>query len=220
MGQCDRRPVSSRTPSALLRVRHATRTFGRRRAFTDVSFEVPAGGRLLLAGGNGAGKTTLLRCLAGTLAFTDGTAEVAGRMVGTLDARRLVGVCLAPERSLYEQLSARDNLLLAARIRLPARDTVRAVTGLEDELGLGHVATVPVSRCSAGMRARVTVARALVGDPALVLLDEPTRALDDDGRARLWAALERRPGLACVLASHHAADTRHCHEILTLPVQR
>ncbi|GLY22736.1 ABC transporter ATP-binding protein [Micromonospora sp. NBRC 101691] len=218
MGRCDR-PASPRT-SALLRVRHATRTFGRRPAFTDVSFEVPAGGRLLLAGGNGAGKTTLLRCLAGTLALSDGTAEIAGRAVGTLDARRMVGVCLAPERSLYEQLSARDNLLLVARLRLPARDASRAVDGLEDELGFGDVATVPVSVCSAGMRARVAVARAFLDDPALVLLDEPTRALDDDGRARVWAALERRPGLACVLASHHATDARNCHQVLTLPVQR
>ncbi|MFI9639964.1 ATP-binding cassette domain-containing protein [Micromonospora sp. NPDC051925] len=200
----------------MLRLLRATRRFGRRDVFTDLDFEVAVGERVLLAGPNGSGKTTLLRCLSGTLALSTGQATVAGHPVGSPDAKRATGVCLAPEQGLYETLTARQNIALVARLRLPCRAVRAAVTGIEEELGITRYASMPAARCSAGMRARISIARSLVADPALLLLDEPGRSLDEQGRRLLWQAIERRTELTCVIASHHVDDGSRCQQRLTL----
>ncbi|GGM07348.1 MULTISPECIES: ABC transporter ATP-binding protein [Micromonospora] len=189
----------------MLDLRQAARRFGRRWVFDGLDLSVPAGTQLFLSGPNGAGKTTLLRCLSGTLALSAGRATVAGHPVGSLAARRLTGVCLAPEQGLYGTLTARDNLALVARLRLPWRAARTAVARVEEELDITGYATVPAGRCSAGMRARVSIARALLGEPALLILDEPDRSLDEGSRERLWQALAHRTGTTCVIASHHRA---------------
>lgn len=204
----------------MIEVRQATRRFGKQPIFADLDLDVQPGARLLLAGGNGSGKTTLLRCLAGTLALTTGRISVAGEPAGSPASRRLVGLCLAPEQGLYGRLSARDNLRLVARLRLPRRTVEPATTAVIEELGIEAYADRPAEKYSAGMRARVSIARALLGDPAVLLLDEPARSLDESGRALLWAALDRRRDLACVIASHHREDRARCDSILALPVGR
>ncbi|MBQ1074974.1 ATP-binding cassette domain-containing protein [Micromonospora sp. C31] len=204
----------------MLHLRRASRSFGRREVFSGLDLDVPAGTRLLVTGGNGSGKTTLLRCLAGTLALTSGTALVDGHPAGSPAARRALGLCLNPEQGLYGRLSGRDNLLLAARLRLPRATARRAVVSIEDEFEIGPFARVPVQRCSAGMRARVTVARSLLAEPTALVLDEPGRSLDERARSLLWAALDRRPHLACVVVSHQSEDRNRCGRTLTLPVRR
>jgi ABC-type multidrug transport system ATPase subunit len=201
-----------------LRIRQATRRFGRHEVFSGLDLDLPAGSRLLLIGANGSGKTTLLRCLAGTLALTAGQASVDGHPVGSLAARRATGVCLAPEQGLYGRLSGHDNLMLAARLRMPRRAAAEAVARVEDEFELTRFVGLPVQACSAGMRARLSLARAFVGEPSTLLLDEPDRSLDDGSRALLWAALDRRPRTTCVVASHRPADRGRCDRTLTLPV--
>ncbi|RKN49067.1 ABC transporter ATP-binding protein [Micromonospora endolithica] len=134
----------------------AGRTFGRRPVFSGLDLEVSPGTRLLLTGGNGAGKTTLLRCLAGTLTLSAGRATIAGWAVGSPEARRLVGVALAPEQTLCGRLSAHDNLMLVARMRLPAREAAPAVARLEEEFAIAEYARLPAQRCSAGTRARIS----------------------------------------------------------------
>ncbi|AVT39508.1 ATP-binding cassette domain-containing protein [Plantactinospora sp. BB1] len=200
----------------MLRLRGAGRRFGRRTVFADLDLDLPAGVRLLVVGGNGSGKTTLLRCLAGTLTLSAGRATVAGHPVGSPAARHLVGVGLATDLGLYEQLTARDNLMLVARLRLPVPDRSAEVRRLEGELGVDTFSGTPIRHCSTGMRARVTIARALLGDPKLLLLDEPGRSLDDPARELLWAALDRRPRLGCVIASPHDTDRERCDRLLTL----
>lgn len=138
----------------MLSLVRATRRFGRRTVFAGLDLDVAAGERVLLAGPNGAGKTTLLRCLSGTLALSAGRAAVAGHPVGSPGARRATGVCLAPEQGLYDRLTARQNITLVARLRLPRRAVRAAVTGIEEEFGVTRYAEVPAGRCSAGMRAR------------------------------------------------------------------
>ncbi|WP_089155889.1 ABC transporter ATP-binding protein [Micromonospora sp. NBS 11-29] len=204
----------------MLRLDGAGRAFGRRPIFSGLDLEVAPGTRLLLSGGNGAGKTTLLRCLAGVLALSRGRATVAGHPAGSHAARRLVGVAFAPEQTLCSGLSGHDNLMLVARMRLPERRAVAEVARIEEEFGLTGYARVPASRCSAGMRARISVARALLGEPPVVLLDEPGRSLDADARALFWAALDRRPALTCVFASHLTEDRARCDRALELPVRR
>lgn len=200
----------------MLEVRQASRWFGRRRIFGGLDLKVATGNRLFLSGPNGSGKTTLLRCLAGTLTLDSGKATVGGHPVGSPAARQLTGVCLAPEHRLYEKLTAHQNIAFVARIRLPWRAARVAVSRVEEELGIVGYAAVPVERCSAGMRARVSVARALVGTPTLLLLDEPGRSLDEHARGLFWQALDRRPELTVVIASHQTEDRSRCQQELTL----
>lgn len=182
----------------------------------DISLELRAGERLLVAGANGAGKSTLLRCVAGTLPLRGGRITVAGHRAGSAAAGAALGVCLAPENGLYPALSGRDNLLFAARLAWSGRDAARAVARVEAELELRGFDAGPAQRYSAGMRARVNFARALVGRPRVLLLDEPTRSLDATGRQLFWAALRARPELAVVLASHLPSDVENCDRKLLL----
>jgi ABC-type multidrug transport system ATPase subunit len=170
------------------------------------------GQRVALRGPNGIGKTTVLRCVTGTLAPTSGRISVGGHLAGSIQARRQIGASFSQERSFYLRLSGRENLLVFARVRgLSRRDAVERVRELEDELELEEILAERVDRCSTGMVQQLAVARALLDDPELLVLDEPTRSLDDEATARLWAALDRRPAPALLMATHRDDDVDHCH---------
>ena len=113
-------------------------------------------------------------------------------------------------------MSGHENLLFAARLRLPGRSARAAVEAIEAELELDDIARIRVDRCSAGMRSRLSVARALLAEPALVLLDEPTRSLDEHAHALVWRALDRRPSLGAVIVSHRPEDGEHCDRVYDL----
>lgn len=205
--------------TATLRVRDAGRRFGRRDIFRRLELVLVPGERLFLGGPNGSGKSTLLRCLAGTLALNSGSVTIEGFDAGSRPARARTGVCLSPEQALYPRLSGHDNLIFAARLRLPPGEVAEAVDAVEQELDLAGFAGSPVREYSSGMRARVASARALLGQPSLLLLDEPTRSMDAASCDRLWAALERR-GAACVISSHRDSDRERCDSRLDLHVLR
>lgn len=195
------------------------RGFGGQPVLRDVSLHVAAGERAALRGRNGAGKTTLLRCVLGTLLPDAGSVTVAGHEAGSVAARALVGASLSQERSFYLRLSGFENLLLYARLRgLPKRAAAARVGSLADELELGHVVSRRADRCSTGQLQQLAFARALVGDPAVILLDEPTRSLDEDARGRMWAALERRGDAAVVVASHLDEDADRASSTFLVPL--
>jgi ABC-type multidrug transport system ATPase subunit len=175
------------------------------------------GDRVALVGPNGAGKSTLLRCLAGTLRPTAGEAAIGGHEAGSRAARALVGVSLASERSFALRLSGAENLVVVARMRGATRPEATAmVAALVEELELEQIVDRRVEQCSAGMVQQLSLARALCGAPPVLLLDEPTRSLDDAAHARLWTALERREQTAVLVASHDHADARRCHKRVDL----
>lgn len=201
----------------MIRIRGLSRRFGDRLVLAGVDLDARPGERVALRGPNGSGKSTILRCVAGTLRPTTGDVAVGGHRAGSLAARSLVGVSLAQERSFDLRLSGRANLLFFARLRLGGeRDARRAVDTLVDELELREIAAQWVAKSSTGMVQQLAFARTLVGDPPAVLLDEPTRSLDDGARARLWAALDRRPSLAVLLATHRDDDVDHCDRTFDL----
>jgi ABC-type multidrug transport system ATPase subunit len=201
----------------VLTVEGLWRSFGARAIVRSLDLAVAPGERFAVIGPNGSGKTTVLRCIAGTLAPTSGRIRVCGHDSGTLEARRLVGVSLSQERSFYLRLSGRENLLFFARVRgLRAGEADRIVTSLSEELDLESILAKRVDRCSTGMVQQLAFARALIGDPALLLLDEPTRSLDQDAFGRLWAALERRPGTALLIATHNEEDVERCQQRVEL----
>ncbi len=202
--------------NAVLMIRDAGCSIAGRPIFGNLHLEIKAGERVHLSGANGAGKSTVLRCISGTMPLTTGMVTIIGQLAGSLLARTMVGSCIEPERGLYPNLSARDNLLFAARLRQRGQDVRAAVRDVEIELGISDFAAEKVRHYSAGMRARVAIARALLGSPVLLLLDEPTRSLDQAGRELLWSALRRRRSVACLITSHLPSDQVECDRSLTL----
>jgi ABC-type multidrug transport system ATPase subunit len=197
--------------------RGLTRRFGDVEALPPLDMELERGDRLALRGPNGSGKTTLLRCLTGTLMPSAGEAWIGPDPAGTLAARERLGASLAVERSFYLRLTGRANLLLFARLRhRTSRLARRQVDALVEELELDEIAARRLDACSTGMVQQVAFARALLGDPELLLLDEPTRSLDRDAIERLWGALERRPEVAAIVASHRPDDASRCDRRLEL----
>jgi ABC-type multidrug transport system ATPase subunit len=210
-------PLRDGGSAPVLTIEGLWRRFGTRDVVRSLDLAVGPGERVALCGPNGSGKTTVIRCISGTLTPTSGRIWIGGHEAGTLEARQLIGVSLSQERSFYLRLSGRENLAFFARVRgYAARQAARLVAGLEEELELGDILAERVDRCSTGMVQQLAFARALLGDPGLLLLDEPTRSLDRDAFARLWAAVDRRPRTALLIATHNEEDVDRCHQRVTL----
>ena len=192
---------------AVITTTNLERRFGGRVAVSDVSLSLEPGDCLALFGPNGAGKTTLLRMLAGLLRPTSGSGTVAGvALPGGAELRGIVGY-ISHASMLYAALSARENVELAARlfgVREPRAAASRALERME----MAARAETPVRQLSRGMQQRVSIARATVHDPRVVLLDEPFTGLDDSGSAALAAQLEalRAAGTTMVLVTHQIAE--------------
>jgi ABC-2 type transport system ATP-binding protein len=182
-----------------------TKAFGDHTALAAVTLEVPAGAVLAVLGHNGSGKTTFLRVLATLLRPTGGAARVGGHdVVRERDrVRRLLGV-VGHGTQLYDDLTARENLAFAAQLAgarpgRPELDAALALAGLEAR------AEARVRTLSSGMRRRLALARALLGRPRVLLLDEPFAGLDHDSTARLEADLRRfRDGGGTALVVTHS----------------
>ena len=164
-----------------------TCAFGKRRALDGLSLRVPAGRVVGVVGPNGAGKTTLLDVVCGLLVPDGGTATVLGIDVAK-EPRKVSGkIGVVPqETALYEDVSARENLRFAASLYGVARPDAR-VAELLALVGLAERARDRVSLLSGGMRRRLCIARALVHDPELLILDEPTVGVDVEARHQIWA---------------------------------
>ncbi len=202
--------VSAAEPSPLLRAVAVGKRFGAREALRGVSLEVAAGEVLAVIGPNGAGKTTLLEIVAGAQQPDTGSVEhPAGA----------VRVGWVPQQlALYGRLTVAENLRLFARLE-GAADVEGAVASMLAASGLHDRAGDPVERLSGGNRQRVNVAIGLLGDPPVVLLDEPSASLDPRQRERLWdftGALTER-GTAVVFTTHNVGEAqRHADRLLVL----
>jgi ABC-type multidrug transport system ATPase subunit len=155
-----------------------------RTILSDVDLTVPRGTIAVVEGDNGAGKTTLVRVLATVVSPDAGSVRVNGFDVTrqSIDVRRSIGVSFANERSLYWRISGLDNLELFGTIAGLSKSVIRKQSAhLIDALDLGEVVPVRVSQMSTGQRQRLMVARALVTQPEVLLLDEPFRGLDEAG---------------------------------------
>ena len=186
-----------------LEVRGLRKSFGGHQVLRGLSFSVEPGEVYGLLGPNGSGKTTALHVVCGLLAADGGTAEVEGVPVGEA-TRRLQG--FAPQEvALYRDLTSAENLELLARLHgLPAAARRRRVPELIEQLHLGPHAHARVGELSGGWQRRVHLAAALVHSPRLLVLDEPTAALDVEARRELWQLLDglHREGTAVLLTTH------------------
>lgn len=184
--------------------------FGRRRwrALDALTLRIEAGGVVGLLGPNGAGKTTLFRALLGLITPTSGKIRIDGQPPTAVEWKRRLGY-LPEQPALYDQLTAREFLVYAGRLSGmgPAPAATQAAAQL-DRLALATVADRPLARLSKGMRQRVGLAQALLGDPSLLLLDEPMSGLDPLGRrlVRDLIGVARTAGTTIVFSSHHLSD--------------
>jgi ABC-type multidrug transport system ATPase subunit len=187
--------LTLRTP--LLAARGAARSFGQRKALEPTELEVWDGDALALVGPNGAGKSTLLALLAGALEAS----------AGSIERRKGARIGWAPQRpAQYGRLSARENLELFARLE-GEHDPEAAAARLLGEFDLPGEPE-PSANLSVGNRQRLNLAISLLGGPTVLLLDEPTAALDPEQRRRLWArvAALREAGGAVVFATQNLEE--------------
>jgi ABC-2 type transport system ATP-binding protein len=195
----------TRVGVSAIRVQGLQRRFGTHRALAGVDLVVQPGEIHALLGPNGAGKTTLLRTLAGLVDPTAGAIEVLGidAAGGSRALRGRVGFVPSNDRSAYQRISGVENLLFFARLHgLRKRAALTRAREVLTDVGLSDKADAPVGSWSHGMQQRLSVARALLTDPAVLLIDEATHDLDpvaaatvrrlvveraDAGTAVLWA---------------------------------
>lgn len=196
-------------PTTIVEVDNVVKRFGPNVALDGVSLDVAAGECVGLLGPNGAGKTTLLSLLLGLRSPTTGTVRLFGG--DPLDVRRRTRVGSTPQASaLPEALKVGEVLdYVAAHFPKPA-----ARGGLVDAFDLGPLLKKQCGSLSGGQQRRLAVALAFVGDPELVLLDEPTTGLDVDARRSLWDALraKHRAGCAVIVTSHHLEEIEQLAE--------
>jgi heme exporter protein A len=195
--------------SSAIELRRVTKRFGRRVVLDAVDLTIQAGESVVLTGANGAGKTTLLRTVAGLIRPNQGEVWWFGeKAAGRWDSRRLIGM-VAHEHRLYPHLTLRENLIFAARMYDVPRPRERA-DALLGAVSLSAHADRNSPVLSKGMRQRMSLARALVHDPPILLLDEPFDGLDADSGAWLTDLLQglRREGRTLCFVLHDQAKTR------------
>jgi ABC-type multidrug transport system ATPase subunit len=178
-----------------IEIQGLSKTLRGRHVLDNINLLVPRGTISVIEGDNGAGKTTLVRILATVVSPDAGKALVNGYDVVKqgLAVRRSIGVSFANERSLYWRITGYQNLELFGRIGgLSKRIIARRSARICDALHIREVALERVSRMSTGQRQRLMVARALLVDPSVLILDEPFRGLDDDGLQALLALVKDR----------------------------
>ena len=204
-----------------LRAVGLSRRFGERTALDGVSFDVAPGELFGLLGPNGAGKTTAFRLLAGLLPAHAGTLALDGRPVSTSDTayRARLGVVFQ-EASLDLKLTARENLRLGAALYdVPRAIATRRIDEALTLMALGDRADEPASKYSGGMRRRIEIARVLLHEPALLLLDEPGRGVDPEALRRIWdeiVALAATKATSVIVTTHQPEEAERCHRIAIL----
>jgi ABC-2 type transport system ATP-binding protein len=194
--------------------------YRKRTALDQVSLAIPAGAVVGLVGPNGAGKTTIISLVAGLTAPSAGELRWRGVPVPypfPKDARRRLGL-LPQGTALYDELTARENLRFAADLFAVARPAAR-VDELLELVGLADRADDRVGTFSGGMQRRLAFARALVHDPELLVLDEPTLGVDVDARHVLWGHIRRvrRMGRTVLLTTNYLDEAEAlCDEVVAL----
>ncbi|MCC6678738.1 MAG: ABC transporter ATP-binding protein [Phycisphaerales bacterium] len=191
----------------MIQIDHLSATFGRFRAVDDVSFRIEPGQSVALWGSNGAGKSTIIRCVLGLVPFK-GDIRIAGRDARRdgKQARRAIGY-VPQELGFYDDLRVREAVRYFARLKGERPADQSAVLA---SVGLAGHESKRVRELSGGMKQRLALALAMIGDPPILVLDEVTASLDSAGREHLTDVLAslRAAGRTLFFASHRPAEIR------------
>lgn len=204
-------------PTFQLQVENVSKAFGRRLICKTVSLELRTGESIAVIGPNGSGKSTFVKMLAGLIRPDRGsiTYRLGGSEIKQETRYRHLGL-VSPELALYEELTGNENLKFAADVMGIAVSN-RDIDDLMDEFGLLGRGNDFVGTYSSGMKHRLKFAAALLKNPPLLLLDEPTVMLDDDGTARVWQAMARRQ-LALVIATNDSEEAKRADRSVVMGV--
>ena len=190
----------------MLRVEHLRKSYGSLEVVRDLSFSVPAGHCFGLLGPNGAGKTTTLRCCLGHTHPDSGTIELAGLPVPSRAREARIRVGVVPQfDTLDPDFTVTENLVVFGRyFGLSRRECLARVPRLLDFAGLTDKAKSQIEALSGGMKRRLTLARAMINDPQVLFLDEPTTGLDPQARHLVWDRLKAllNEGRTILLTTH------------------
>lgn len=190
----------------LVEINGLSKMYGLLPVLKQVNLDVQHGQFVALLGPNGSGKSTLLRLICGLLAATDGTINVGGwHIPEEAEAVRAQIGFVSHQSLVYGNLTARENLRFYARLyNIPRNEMNARIDDLLALAGLTRRAESPVRTFSRGMQQRLSIARALLNDPALLLLDEPYTGLDADAAQRLDTILHntQRDGKTIIMATH------------------
>jgi len=179
-------------------------------AVDDLSFDVAAGEIFGFLGPNGAGKSTTINILSGILEPTSGEASVLGFDVGSesMQIKERIGVC-PQEPAYYAHLTGRENIELIADLHLlPRKERRERTDALLDLVGLGEASSRRVGKYSGGMIRRTSLAMALIHDPELAFLDEPTVGMDPQSRRATWGLIRdlQERGRTVILTTHYIEE--------------
>jgi ABC-2 type transport system ATP-binding protein len=192
-----------------IKVEHLTKRFNGTTAVDSISFAVPYGTTTALLGGNGAGKTTTISMLLGLLIPDKGTVEVLGTDMLTARYRVLPRMNFSsPYVDLPHRLSVRENLAVYGHL-YGVHGVARRIRDLAGELDFAEFLDRPTGKLSAGQKTRVALAKALINEPEVLMLDEPTASLDPDTADWVRSYLERyrqRRRATILLASHNMSE--------------
>jgi lipooligosaccharide transport system ATP-binding protein len=211
-------PLPAPLPGVALSLRGVVKTFGDLRAVDGLDLDVRTGTCLGLLGPNGAGKSTTMRMLTGQAMATEGSIEVLGFEIPRQSKQARARMGVVPQReNLDEELTVRQNLTVwSTLLRVPRRERGGAVDRALIAAQLVERADSRVSTLSGGMRRRLLIARALVHEPSLVLLDEPTVGLDPQVRGDIWTLIDRlrTEGVTVLMSTHYIEEAeRLCDDI-------
>jgi ribosome-dependent ATPase len=203
---------------------HLSRRFGDFTAVRDVSFRIARGEIFGFIGSNGCGKTTTMKMLTGLLPASSGEARLFGQAAGGgAAARRRVGY-MSQGFSLYQELTVRQNLLLHGRLfDLSEADAAARCATLAARFGLEDVLDAVPGRLPLGLRQRLSLAVAMVHEPELLILDEPTSGVDPIARDRFWAELLKlsgEDGVTIFISTHFMNEAERCDRVALMHAGR
>ena len=208
-------------PESAIRARGLEKRFGDARVVKSIDFDVPAGKCFGILGPNGAGKTTTLRMLLGLCMPTGGALSVLGEPVPDAgrSVRRRVGVVPQID-NLDPDFTVEENLFVYAQyFGISRRTAAPRIAEVLELVELSDRTAMPIGALSGGMKRRLSIARALVNNPELLVLDEPTTGLDPQVRHLIWSRLRElgRRGKTLLLTTHYMDEAeRLCDELIVL----
>ena len=211
-------PRPEQTDGPAIEAQELTRRFGDFTAVDHVSFRIERGEIFGFLGPNGCGKTTTMKMLTGLLPITEGECRLFGRIVeaGGLEIRRRIGY-MSQSFSLYAELTVRQNLELHARLfHLSTAERAERVPDLVQRFGLEHHLDEQAEQLPLGIRQRLSLAVAIIHEPEILILDEPTSGVDPVARDQFWELLidlSRQKGVTIFVSTHFMNEAARCDRI-------